>query len=208
MDDILSLLNTYQPSQIYSVLFVLFLVSGLGIFPNSTDINLLILGSLIAQEKLNFMLVWPTCATALLISDSIVFFLSKFIFNNLYKLKHIKKFWSSNVKKNLEHLIKNNLFLSLLCIRMAPTARQPMIILLSSLGTDWKKWYPIHIPILYAHNAFLLLGSYYINKYFSAYFEKFKWGGLIAALCLWGCLIFILVKIYQHQSKTLSSKIS
>jgi membrane protein DedA with SNARE-associated domain len=208
MEDILSLLNNYQPTQIYSVLFILFLISGLGIFPNSTDINLLILGSLIAQGKLSFILVWPTCATALLISDSIVFFLTKILFDHIHRFKHVKKFWKSQFKKNLEHLIKNNLFLSLLCIRMAPTARQPMIILLSSLGTDWKKWYPFHIPILYAHNAFLLSGSYFINRYFSTYFEKFKWGGLIAALCLWGLLITILVKIYKHQSKSLSSQIS
>ncbi|MDA8792322.1 hypothetical protein N9N67_03700 [Bacteriovoracaceae bacterium] len=198
MEQLLELIQNTPPDQFYIGLFGLIYVTGLGVLPNSTDVNMLILGSFIAEDKLPFSRVWIICCTALILADHTTFILSKWFGTKVLNLKWIKKILKAEIISAIQALFKISPLHPILAIRLAPTGRPPLIVLLSSLGYPLKLFSPIYTPFVILH-TFVVIGiSYQLNLYAKEYLGDFKLAAVALLIVLWILLMKkISVKLKQ-----------
>lgn len=137
----------------------LMFIAGLGVLPTTTDIILLATGALIYKGVLDLAPATFICFCSIALSELLMYELGFRFGQKLLQMRPLRKLIGPKRLEEMSGKLQESNYASVLFIRFMPILRPWILLSMSSLGLERKKFYSMGLPLLALYVPIVLAGS-------------------------------------------------
>jgi len=197
MDQIQELILSFPSQYIYLRIAGLIMITSLGIFPSSIDINLAVAGGLAGLGKADILILLPSVITALLTGELLMYSIGKKWGDKIYQFKFVKKVFPQKRVIKLETFLNNNPARFIFSVRISPILRPYLYVVIGAFNLSKKKFIQTHVPITVAYGSAIVIGTFYFSRLLELYLANYKIYGMITIILIWALIIRSIAKSYS-----------